>query len=124
MANDTLNCGNCGYDGGKKHLEEKLKWQEILSDAEAEDAATKQSRHVGWTATVIAAIIVGCITYGATRDEQKDPSVAKAEEVTNMYSKCLGSNQGLDDDEKKNIVKMCNEMFKKEVQELLTVPNP
>lgn len=95
MANDTLSCGNCGYDGGLAHEKEKAEWLQRLHKAELRSSITESGRNhrYFWTSlTVILVVLIASITSYtiATRKMPQTDAQALASNIKEMYINCVG----------------------------------
>lgn len=117
---DQLVCGNCGYDGGKSHLKEKLQWQLELSKASQINDATRQSRHIGFTVSAVLCTLITAIAYVVTQPDDpvvpENPTIVKMKMLEEMYSTCMNQVYQMDKNEKPANITKCNETFSKELK--------
>lgn len=115
---DELKCGNCGYDGGKAHLNEKLEWQQKLSKAVELSDSTIQNRHWVLGITLMVCALFGSVTYGLTKDKAVQPVnsiIGKMNVLESMYAKCMAHGNYAKSEHKAAVVKECNETFGNEM---------
>ena len=114
--NDTLTCGNCGYDGGKKHLEEKLEWVKNYSELANKDRSseeTKQNIAVATTVAVVLCTIVIGIVWVCSRPVQPvNAQAVRAQEIAEMYQDCLSASSGMKSEFRATVIEECNRTFK------------
>lgn len=112
---DKLLCGNCGYDGGKSHLEEKLKWQEALSKSNSVTPDVRSAR--AWAAAIAVcfiSIVAGMTTYAVWPEPPQPvkPVPTSLQLTTEAYQACLETIKGSDN--RKELIEICNKQFAQE----------
>jgi hypothetical protein len=130
MTTDNLKCGNCGYDGGLAHAEEKLEWQDQLHKAQKQamvDGDTRRVRAfvVGLTVT-LSVIVISLAQCSITERELQAkappppaPIPLTVEQqaqrtLTIMYDNCMRNAQGTAS------INACNDTFKLQIGNLKT----
>lgn len=127
---DELKCGNCGYDGGLAHAQEKLEWQEKLNNATRVSDSTRQSRAWATSLGLIACTLIVAFAYGYVKNippaplpppapivKQEppiNPDVVRLEKLANMYEKCTEVAKNVDN--RSAALETCNQTFKSEME--------
>lgn len=111
--NDNLCCGNCGYDGGRAHLQEKLKWQDDLAEARRISDDVRVNRAwVAGLATVICAVVAAIGINSALPPPTKTDAEVWSQAIADSYSKCVGAVGILERSEQARALQGCNDAFK------------
>lgn len=110
---DNLKCGNCGYDGGRAHMEEKLQWQKNLAAASKVSDSVREVR--AWVlgiATVLCTGIIAIGVYNTLPTPPKTDADVWSTAVSNSYAKCASTVSNLDRSEQSRALQGCNDAFK------------
>jgi len=110
---DTLVCGNCGYDGGRKHLQEKLEWEKTFAGATKESGDTKTHRYTAMSITVMAVACVAALTvWGVWPEPVLSPEATRHQEVAEMYEQCTQTVRFVEREAQPGALSSCNNSFK------------
>lgn len=116
---DKVECGICGYDGGKSHLEEKLQWQQELNEASKLSDTTRETRYISVAITTVLCTAIMSFGYCQTRPENQtveQPIVTKMSYLKSMYEKCIAYSQNVEKEDRANIMTDCNKSFGEELR--------
>lgn len=110
---DSLVCGNCGHDGGRRHLEEKLVWEQELSKARRISDDVRNNRVLGATLAVIFCTLIAAVTINASIPQpRRTDAEAWAVTATESYSRCTSAVQSIEREQQAQSLQGCNDTFK------------